>query len=394
MNEGIAPLALEADLLSVGGKMKERPRGLFYCRYLVGMGHLARSLNICRSLIKHFDIDFLVGGYDTHLSLESPHFRQSFLPYVSPEDLTALAENKHPDSQQKIPLLPEKILENINSRYDFFITEQFPFSKLEFTDEVEGIIHKIKTLNPDCLIISSLKDSTPLRPTFNEGRTLEFLQQYYDYIFVHADPRIYRLEESFSFANKIAEKVVYTGFVTNPDLEITPKERKKRIVVSIGAGSFGEELLYAAIEVAPFFLDYEFSLIVGPRTANKTLKELKILAQKAGAENVTILPPVKNFEEYLSESILSISLGGYTIVDAVSTKTPAIVYPSHFHDQYARGIKFSAFGFLKLIGAEELATERFSNIIREALTMSPSSFDVDVSGSQTTCKEIEKFLTF
>ncbi|MEI8366434.1 MAG: hypothetical protein WCF65_08465 [Parachlamydiaceae bacterium] len=338
--------------------MNKRPKGLFYCRYFDSI--FQPSLNICRSLISEFDIDFLVEGSETNPLIKSPHFHQRSLPPILSEDT-----------------------------YDFFISEQFPFSTPEFAKEAEDLINTLKHRNPRCAIICSLRDTTPLTPLGQEHKTLEFIQRLYDYVFVHTDSHLYKLEESFSFADKIADKLVYTGFITNPNLEIEEKERKQRIVVSIGSGDFGEELLYAAIEAAPFFLDYEFSLLTGQKIPNKILAEMKILALKAGAENVSILPSVRKFEEYLSESALSISLGGPTVVSVASTRTPAIILPSGIHDQYARRMKFSTSGFIKLIATEDLATERFCSAIREALAMPPPAFEVDVSGAQTTLKEIK-----
>ena len=365
--------------------MNERSKGLVNCRYLVGIGHLTRSLNICRSLLKFFDIDLLVGGFDVNLSLDSPHLRKILLPAVGPQDLASLPESK------KLPL-PNELIDGLNNRYDFFITELFPFSKWDFKDEVVAIIDKIKKRNPACKVVCSLRDSMPPAPPETDRRILNFLNQYYDRVFLHVDPRIFLLDESFSLVEELGDKLIYTGFINNPDADIKDKQRKKRVVVSTGAGSFGEELFYAAVEVAPFFPDYEFALITGPKTSAKVEGEIKLMAKKVGAENISIHSLVKNFQEYLSESALSISLGGYTIMDIVYTKTPAIVLPSTFHDQYARGIKFAAFGFLKLISMEDLATDRLCNAITEALVMATPPFDVDMSGSQTTCKEIGDLL--
>lgn len=370
----------------------ERPKGLYYCQYSIGIGRLTRSLNICRSLVKEFTVDFMLGGHDINLALDSPHFKQIPLPPLGKEKPFAAYEGGDDQLMNKRLNERKKIIENLNQKYDFFISEFFPFSSWRFKDEVEDLILKIKAINPKCLITSSLRDSFSAISLEREKEELNFFQQHYDYVFVHSDPRVFLLQESFSLADDLGDKVIYTGFINNPDLDVSPKPRQKRIVVSTGGGSYGEELIYASIKAAPFFPDYEFALILGPIMPKQVLPEIKILAQKAGAGNIRIVPFMQNFQEYLCESALSISLGGYTIMDVAYTNTPAIVFPSTLSDQYVRGIKFAAFDFIKLIALEDLQTDRFCRIIEEALSMPPSPFEVDMTGSQTTAGEIKRLL--
>ncbi len=35
---------------------------MFYCQYVFGMGHLVRSLEIARALVRDFDVTFIAGG--------------------------------------------------------------------------------------------------------------------------------------------------------------------------------------------------------------------------------------------------------------------------------------------------------------------------------------------
>lgn len=377
--------------------MSHQKRGLYYCQYLVGIGHLVRSLNICRSLVKKFEIDFLLGGYQVDVTLESPHFHILELPPLDLENPSAAGFTEE--------ILKTKIaerqsyIENIKLPYDFFITEIFPFSKWCFKDEIETLILKIKKLNPNCVIACSLRDSSSLRDICSvyspdlEYRILDFIDKYYDVVFVHSDPRIYKLEESFSIVEKqLKHKLIYTGFIVRPDEKIALNKREKRIVVSLGSGRFGGELLHAVLKVISFFPNYKFVFITGPKTSDVLINEFKELVPSS-SKNIQILPFIDHFPEYLSKSALSISLGGYTIMDIVYTKTPALVYPSTFHDQYVRALKFSCFGFLKIITQQDLEPSKLMQMIKMALQMPPPSFDIDMSGSETTALELDKLLT-
>ena len=53
---------------------------LFYCQHLLGVGHISRSLAICRALLDRFDVVFLQGGPDIGRTLALPGFEHVFLP--------------------------------------------------------------------------------------------------------------------------------------------------------------------------------------------------------------------------------------------------------------------------------------------------------------------------
>jgi predicted glycosyltransferase len=358
-------------------------RGLFYCQYGVGIGHLMRSLNLCRSLIKEFEIDFLLGGYDLNLSLDSPRFHLLPLPPLSESDLEG--NEKHTKMAQRL-----KLIEALHTPYDFLITGMFPFSKLDYKREVESLICKLKTLNSHCLVACSQRDSISQLPLASELETLNIIKQYYDLIFVHSDPRIFRLEESFNLTYELTDKLIYTGFIVNPDADISPKPRQNRIVVSLGSGSFGNELFHAVSKVIPAFFDYQFLFSMGPKAPLLLSKELTRQIQDDGLKNCEIVNFIDNFPECLSKSALSISLGGYSIIDAVSTKTPAIIYPVNFFDQFARAIKFARLGFLSII--TDLAPETLIPLMRRTLSMTPPSIQIDMAGTEKTTQQLKQKL--
>lgn len=369
--------------------MKHSQRGLYYCQYLVGIGHLVRSLNICRSLIKKYEVDFLLGGFDVDISLDSPHFHLLQLPPIGLESPLTKDQIKETSPMRIAERL--SYIKSIETPYDFFITEIFPFSKWRFKDEIEALILKLKTLNPNCLIVCSLRDSFPEHSPELEHQILKFAEKYYDVVFIHSDPRVYKLEESFGLVTQLTKKLIYTGFIVRPDEKVISNRREKRIVVSLGSGSFGGELFPAILNVLDSFADYQFVFITGPKASDDWINEFKRLASSA-SQNIQIVSFIEHFPEYLSKSALSISLGGYTIMDVVYTKTPALVYPSTYYDQYVRALKFSVFGFLKIMTQEDLEPSKLEQSIKTALKMPAPSFDMDMSGAETTALELQRLL--
>lgn len=369
--------------------MSKQGKGLFYCQYLVGLGHLVRSLNLCRSLIKEFNIDFLLGGHDVNLTIDSPNFH--LIPLkplgVNPDQKLDIesSECQHILANRKIAI------DKLQGHYDFLIIEFFPFSKWELKTEIEYLIKKAKTLNPKCLIICSLRDSFPPSASDLEEKIITFVNTHIDYIFVHSDPKIYRLQESFSCADTIAKKVFYTGFITNPDLPAVAK-RKKKITVSNGAGSFGEDLMYAVADAAHCFPDYQFEFILGPKTPKHLPQDLSEIATETHVPNISCHPFLEDFTSHIAESSLSISLGGYTIIDTIHTHTRALVYPTVFLDQYIRTLKFSGFGLIQALTHEDLTKNKMQQAIQNALSMTISNVKINTDGSQSSCQRIRELL--
>ena len=65
---------------------------------------------------------------------------------------------------------------------------------------------------------------------------------------------------------------------------------------------------------------------MGPKST-PGLRELEQMKEAFELSHVEIADSSSNFYSILSQSALSISLGGSTLVDIAKTRTPALVYP-------------------------------------------------------------------
>src|SRR4029077_7850007 len=77
------------------------------------------------------------------------------------------------------------------------------------------------------------------------------VNKYFDLVLIHSDPRFQRLEETFESVASLTCETHYTGFVIQPP----PPRRlnaggKPLIVVSIGGGRVGAEMLECAIRAS------------------------------------------------------------------------------------------------------------------------------------------------
>ncbi|NJN38711.1 MAG: glycosyl transferase, partial [Acaryochloridaceae cyanobacterium CSU_3_4] len=96
---------------------------------------------------------------------------------------------------------------------------------------------------------------------WEEQRRCEFANQYYDEILMHSDPAIHRLEDNISRVGDLKIPIHYTGYVVQSE----PQEIKvnvedvvhlndptPKIVVSVGGGKLGHDLLESMIRLHPF----------------------------------------------------------------------------------------------------------------------------------------------
>ncbi|MGD1716505.1 hypothetical protein [Dapis sp. BLCC M172] len=91
----------------------------------------------------------------------------------------------------------------------------------------------------------------------HEEKVCKLINKYFDMLLVHSDPNFIRLEETFSRVNDLNCQVHYTGYVAQKvprvDCETRTKiqEKKPLILVSVGGGRFGHELLECIVKTAP-----------------------------------------------------------------------------------------------------------------------------------------------
>jgi|694.fasta_scaffold03399_15 predicted glycosyltransferase len=369
-------------------------RGLFYCHTHAAAAPLVRNLKICQNLVQDFDIDFIYGGPNIPISHDFPRFKFLQLPIIPLKRL----ENFLLDFDEDNPVVQEMLhrrklaMESfISGKYDFFFTELFPFAKYECKNEILSLIDRLKRENPKCLMLCSCRDVLDLFSFQNSTAITEWILKYYDRIFVHSDPSIIRLNDTFPAANKIEEKIIYTGFVpnSNPESKAPYQSPPNTILVSIGGGGFGEPLLKGVAKAAPLLPNYHFIFILGPRSPETYKTDIEAFK----CSNMTVQPFLENFEEALRHSVLSISLGGYSLIDVVKAKIPAIVYPMAYQDQRWRASRFALLGLVKQISESELEKPVvLASIILKTIHTKLPDYSINFNGAENTRIELRKVL--
>lgn len=365
-----------------------RPRLLFYCQHLLGVGHLTRSLAISEGLISQFDVVFLQGGPDIGKTLHSPHFKHVFLaPLLMNEKDSVLYDPSHEQTPEAIFLEREKKINLLlQEPFDVVLTELFPFGRNKFKNEVLSLIEKARKANSQVHVSCSIRDILVEKPdaATREVKMLNIVNKYYDSVLVHSDERVLRFEETFSRASQITEKLLYTGFVTEGKKARKSDLRNQDILVSMGGGITGEEMVRAVLSVAPDFSDYRFRFVPGPYAPAQLKEDIRSAAQTS--RNIFLEDFLNNFEEELASCALSISLAGYnTVMNLLNTKTPALVYPYMANiEQNLRAQKLKERELLDIVYIADLAPEVLSHKIKTQLSLGRPDFDVNLAGAQNT----------
>lgn len=374
-----------------------KPRLLFYCQHLLGIGHLTRSLAICEALNDDFEVHFLQGGPDVGKTLKHPSFHHHFLtPLLMRESDSSLYDPAGVKSAEAIFQERQEAITALLADLPFaaVITELFPFGRNKFKNEVLNLIHTARAANPMVHVSCSIRDILVEKKDSieRELKMVRLVEENYDAVFVHSDPQILRFEETFSQAHRLQEKLCYTGFVTETPKATNLAERRREVLISMGGGVVGDELVLAALEIMPSLPEYRFRVAPGPY-ASVELK--KTLTDKAAANpQLRIETFLHNFEEELSQVALSISLAGYnTMMNILNTRTPALVYPYMANiEQNLRATRMAEQGLLSVIYEKDLNPAALLTKVQNQIKHQWPALEVGLKGAEQTSKLLLKFV--
>jgi predicted glycosyltransferase len=363
------------------------PKIIFYCQHLLGIGHLTRSLNICQQLVKGSEVHFIQGGPDVGKTIDHPNFHHHFLtPLQMNEadakifvyDKSCTMEEAWENRLNQLRNLPLEGAQEL-------LIELFPFGRKKFTDEITTFIAEIKKAQPKLTVSCSLRDILVEKheQARREAKMVEHIDNYYDRIYVHSDPKYVPLDLTFKAIESIRDKIQYTGYIC----EAAPQPAAKRnneILVSVGGGIVGSDLVEACIAVAPKFSNHSFRIVVSPNMPDKT----KEMIRENTVANIVVQEFTNKYEKILSESALSISLAGYnTTMNILNTKTPSLMFPyQRSTEQLLRTSILANGGFVHELTPEDLEISNLASKIEAALKSTYPEVPIDLNGSENTAK--------
>ncbi len=381
---------------------------LFYCQHVLGMGHFIRSMEIVRAL-KDFEVCFLNGG-EIVPGFEFP----SSVNVVNLPPLTSDAAFKEVQSDSPHPLEEIKEVRRLKilsefERFkpDLFIIELFPFGRRKFAFELVPLLARIRLSGDPIKVVCSLRDILVGKrdQSRHEDQVCRIVDRYFDLILIHSDPRFQRLEETFSRREDIQVATWYTGFVAQtasqfsldrPE-EIPADDEKPMILVSIGGGRVGVELLECAIDASPIVGEtapHRMLMFTGPYLPEDNF--LRLQRKVEAKPNIVLRRYTADFLSYMKQADLSISMAGYnTCMNILTTGKKALLLPftgNQNEEQTIRAEKLEALGVAEMIRPDELQPGLLAKKIVHALKTEPVSVGLDMQGAEKTARFLGEML--
>ncbi|NOT60191.1 MAG: glycosyl transferase [Acidobacteria bacterium] len=370
-----------------------KKRILFYCQSLLGIGHFIRSRELLFAL-RDFEVCFLYGG-ESIPGFDWPAWVEVvYLPALRSD--TAFENLYVVDGEATLEEVKAQRKELLLATFDRFapdalMIELFPFGRGKFKFELLPLLAHARATNPQIKIACSLRDILVTRAQQNRYQTdvVKTMNQYFDWLLVHADPRVQTLEESFGGVADLTCPLHYTGYVAQPSPEVTHHESVPLILVSIGGGRVGHELIECVFAASPLVATpHGIQVFTGPHIPADVFEQLRI--QAALLPHVTLSRHTTEFPAWLRRASLSISMAGYnTCMDILAARADALVYPFHEHDndeQTRRAHKLAQLGLVGVIEPAQLTPRYCANEITRRLRsvqVAPAQ-NIDLDGANRT----------
>jgi len=427
-------------------------RILFYSQHVLGMGHFVRAMEIARGL-RDFKIRFLNGGMNVEGFPYPPQVELVNLPPVRPDAALKYIESTDPsqDLEGLKRARWESLLAEFD-RFDpdVLITELFPFGRRQFVFELMPLLARARQRRRSIKVVCSVRDILVRQPEHihHEEWVCKVLNRYFDLVLVHADPSFQSLGETFTRIADIDTELRYTGYVVQREDAAPPiangahhangngahaarangngahhatlngangvngahhvgangtngahgtngangapaKSGQPTIVVSVGGGRVGYDLLSCAIDASRILersQPHRMLVYAGPFLPENEYAELGRLA--ADRPQLTLERYTHHFLSRLGEADLSVSMAGYnTCMNVLTTGCRALVLPfanPGNEEQTIRANRLERLGLVQVIRPNELRPDQLADKMRASLAMEPPGHRIDTRGVERT----------
>ena len=380
-------------------------RLMFYCQHILGMGHLVRSMEIVRGLTSEFQICFINGGEVVEGFAIPDNVEVVNLPAIKTD--SEFQELQVVDSNytlEEVMEMRQAELLQVFDRFqpDVLMVELFPFGRRRFSFELIPLLKRAKTRGTKA--VCSLRDIVVTKSdrTKHEEKVCKLMNEYFDLLLVHGDPHFQPLEETFSRVSDLKCEVQFTGYVVQPQPEAIAKLEninpdKPLILVSVGGGRFGHELLDCVLDAAPILnhqIPHQIQVFTGPFMPEWKLLELQTKA--AVTSNVRVDRYTPHLLSYMQKADLSISMSGYnTTMNVLTTGVRSLLLPFTGNDdqeQRIRAEKLASLGVVEVIRPSDLEPNCFARKVVFYLQQQPTQLKFDCAGVEKTAMHLKQFL--
>ncbi len=365
-------------------------RVLIHVQHLLGIGHLRRAAALARGLAAAGEEVVVASGGVPVPKLDLGGARLVQLPSARSADETfkiLLDENDTPIDDAWRSRRRAALLDLYEAtRPDALVIEMFPFGRRAFRFELIPLLERARASTPRPKVFGSVRDILIHRPRPDrEAEFLKTVREGFDTILVHGDPRLVPLEATFPLAREISGQLAYTGYL----VEISATRRsddgpgRDEVIVSVGGGAVGEELLRTALAARPLTVlkDHTWRLLLGANLPTSLMSDLKA----AAPTGVIVEPARPDFVEMLARCRLSVSQAGYnTLMELMAVGSRGVVVPfarGAETEQTTRAELLASRGLVDTVAEAGLTPERLAEAMdRAAARPKPEFGAIDLDG--------------
>ena len=276
-------------------------KALIHVQHLLGTGHIVRAAAIGRALAAQGVAVVLATGNRPPPTLDTTGLTVAALPFARARDSlfkVILDAAGNPIDAAWQAARAEATRELFCAvRPDILLTETWPFGRRAFAFEMLPLLELARGQTRPPLVAASIRDILVQKADPAKERAMaEIAATGFDRVLVHADPALIRLEESFRFADRIADRIRYTGFVHDPSrLEPPGEDGRDEVIVSAGGGAVGAHLIAAAGQARALSRragDTPWRVLVGHGHGDAALARLQAEAGEALEDDAGEIVPV------------------------------------------------------------------------------------------------------
>lgn len=313
------------------------PKVFFWVQHLLGIGHLKRTATLSRAFRRAgMEVTIVSGGHEVP-GLDIADAKLLQLPPVRAADkyFKVLIDETGAEIDDAFRVRRRDLLLDAYAAEapDIIMTELFPFGRRQLRGELTALLDTAMAQPDRPLIVSSVRDILVEPPKPERVREmLERIETYYDRVLIHGDPTLIPFDETFAHADRIADRVAYSGYVVDT-LQKTPNgPGTGEVIVSAGGGAVSEELFRAAMMArnSTELSDRTWRILAGHALPDDVFTTL----QSEAPGGVIVERARPDFTTLMANCALSISQGGYnTVMEMMAARTRGVIVP------YAGGLE-------------------------------------------------------
>lgn len=371
---------------------------MFHVQHLLGVGHVTRAAALVRGMTSAgLHVTVIMGGAPVP-GLDFGGAEVVQLPWVRAADTSfkLLLDSVGDPVDVTFFALRREMLLGLYQKLapDVLIVEHYPFGRRKFGQELDPLLALAKGRTH---ILCSLRDVLVDKvDQAKSAKTVAVVQQWFDMVLVHGDRTLLPLELTFPRAAEIADRLCYTGYVVDRQVRASSpnlaNDGVNEIIVSIGGGAVGLELLQAAIAAKRLGAggDRLWRLLAGANLAESDFQELR----RAAPAGLIVERARADFTALLKRAALSISQAGYnTLMDVLQAGCRTILVPfaaGSESEQTLRARVFERRGLVRVVDEAQLTAETLAAAVAAALAVAPpvGTGGIDLSGIETTARTI------